>query len=224
MARRFRKGRPRRRGRGICIPSSREESQRQGLPFVGRMPLTMDPGDAAALGQRSIEHLMQVPLACSSEETELRRRLRTWRAAGGWLDHVARSVVWRLWYRDLPNSTPSRSGSPRLTDSVKAAALFEAICGCGFVADPDPFPGTRSCTAHSGNGIRTRKPVRAGEQDAAAESAVYPREQCAKRSVLPAGTADRGSHVSGRSGAAGWHRSPDRACDSLVTVSMRNWR
>jgi imidazolonepropionase-like amidohydrolase len=109
-------------------PVVAEESKRQNLTFVGHVPLTVNPGDAAAMGQRSIEHLMQVPLACSSEEDRLRRRLRALRGKATFLEKLA---GWSLWNRDLPHeyavseriARPTTVSRPRRcsSDSWKAA-------------------------------------------------------------------------------------------------------
>jgi imidazolonepropionase-like amidohydrolase len=57
-----------------------EEAKRQNIPFAGHLPEAITLEEAARAGQRSIEHLTLgnssglLPL-CSSQETELRRRL-----------------------------------------------------------------------------------------------------------------------------------------------------
>ena len=48
------------------------ESVRQGLSVAGHVPESVTLWEAAAAGQRTVEHLTQIPLACSSEETRLR--------------------------------------------------------------------------------------------------------------------------------------------------------
>jgi hypothetical protein len=52
-----------------------DEAKRQGLPLVGHVPLTISAGDASDAGQRSIEHLNALLLACSDREQELRGEL-----------------------------------------------------------------------------------------------------------------------------------------------------
>lgn len=49
-----------------------DESAKQGMFFVGHVPYSVSVQEAAAAGQRSIEHLTGVLLACSSREDELR--------------------------------------------------------------------------------------------------------------------------------------------------------
>jgi imidazolonepropionase-like amidohydrolase len=54
-----------------------EEARRAGIALVGHVPITVNALGAAAAGQRSIEHLSAISLACSSREAELRRRWNT---------------------------------------------------------------------------------------------------------------------------------------------------
>ena len=51
------------------------ESKQQGLPFVGVVPAAVGVAEASDAGQKSIEHLPGMLVACSSREVELRRRL-----------------------------------------------------------------------------------------------------------------------------------------------------
>lgn len=62
-----------------------DEARRQHIPVVGHVPFAISAWKASAAGQKSIEHLHAVPLACSSHETELRSRL------------VASPYSWKLW-------------------------------------------------------------------------------------------------------------------------------
>jgi imidazolonepropionase-like amidohydrolase len=50
-----------------------DEAQKQGLPFAGHVPESVSAAEASDLGQKSIEHLAGVELACSDREDELRR-------------------------------------------------------------------------------------------------------------------------------------------------------
>jgi len=49
-----------------------DESAKQKIPFVGHVPYAVSASEAATAGQRSIEHLTGILLACSSRENELR--------------------------------------------------------------------------------------------------------------------------------------------------------
>lgn len=62
-----------------------DEARRQNIPVVGHVPFAISAWEASAAGQKSIEHMHAVPLACSSREPELRARL------------VASPNSWKLW-------------------------------------------------------------------------------------------------------------------------------
>ena len=51
-----------------------QESKRIGIPFAGHVPEAVSPAEASEAGQRSQEHLMNILLACSTNEEELRRQ------------------------------------------------------------------------------------------------------------------------------------------------------
>ncbi len=53
-----------------------------GLPVTGHVPLSMDAGDAAIAGLRSLEHLRNLELACSSEAEAMLSARREMLAAG----------------------------------------------------------------------------------------------------------------------------------------------
>jgi imidazolonepropionase-like amidohydrolase len=50
-----------------------DEAKKQGLTFVGHVPESVSAAEASDMGQKSIEHLGGVELACSDSEDELRR-------------------------------------------------------------------------------------------------------------------------------------------------------
>jgi imidazolonepropionase-like amidohydrolase len=52
-----------------------EAARKQGLPLVGHVPFAVSAAEASDAGQKSIEHLSGVALACSSREAELRKQL-----------------------------------------------------------------------------------------------------------------------------------------------------
>jgi hypothetical protein len=62
-----------------------DEARRQSITVVGHVPFAISAWEASAAGQKSIEHMHAVPLACSSREAELRARL------------VASPNSWKLW-------------------------------------------------------------------------------------------------------------------------------
>ena len=49
-----------------------EEARAIGIPFAGHVPEAVNPGEASDEGQRSEEHLINILLACSTNEEELR--------------------------------------------------------------------------------------------------------------------------------------------------------
>jgi len=51
-----------------------DEAKKQGLPFAGHVPESVSAAEASDPGQKSIEHLAGVELACSDREDELRRQ------------------------------------------------------------------------------------------------------------------------------------------------------
>src|SRR5579859_1300490 len=52
-----------------------DEAKRQDIPVVGHVPFAISAWEASASGQKSIEHVHAVPLACSAREAELRAKL-----------------------------------------------------------------------------------------------------------------------------------------------------
>lgn len=53
-----------------------DESKKQGIPFAGHLPHEVRASEASEAGQRSIEHLDGILIACSQHEQELMRQLR----------------------------------------------------------------------------------------------------------------------------------------------------
>jgi hypothetical protein len=51
-----------------------DESRKQGIPFVGHIPYGISPREASAAGQKSIEHLVGIPAACSTDEAQLQQQ------------------------------------------------------------------------------------------------------------------------------------------------------
>jgi amidohydrolase family protein len=52
-----------------------EEAKKQGLPFVGHVPMSVTAVEASAAGQKSIEHLNGIDLVCSARESDIRNTL-----------------------------------------------------------------------------------------------------------------------------------------------------
>ena len=91
-----------------------DQAKERGLHFAGHLPLSVSAGEASDAGQRSIEHLTGLFLACSNREKPLRKRLLEAIAAADF----APRVQWRQVY------TPPQEVFDAYDDK-KAAALFE---------------------------------------------------------------------------------------------------
>ena len=52
-----------------------EEAKRESLPFDGHVPMMVSAREASDAGQRCMEHLYEMIIACSSEEDELRQMM-----------------------------------------------------------------------------------------------------------------------------------------------------
>jgi len=52
-----------------------EESKRKNIPFAGHLPMSVTAVEASDAGQKSIEHLIGIPLACSAKEVSLREEV-----------------------------------------------------------------------------------------------------------------------------------------------------
>lgn len=53
-----------------------EEAKRQNLPFAGHVPISVGVFDASLAGQRTIEHLTGIAVACSANEEQLKHRAK----------------------------------------------------------------------------------------------------------------------------------------------------
>ena len=113
-------------------PVVAEASRAAGLRFLGHVSVRMDPGDAAARGQLTIEHLMGLPVAVSRHRVDLQRTLRR-------LNQPERLSWWeRLWLRLRP--PPARVVVKRelaaTFDSLAAAALYARFAQYGTAQTP----------------------------------------------------------------------------------------
>jgi dipeptidyl aminopeptidase/acylaminoacyl peptidase/imidazolonepropionase-like amidohydrolase len=98
-----------------------DEAKTQGLPFAGHIPGSIRAADASAAGQKSIEHLTGVALACSSEEESLDKAMQeAWKATP-----PDRSLLMRLAMKAHDSYDPE-----------KAAALFRRFMEHGTWQDP----------------------------------------------------------------------------------------
>jgi hypothetical protein len=116
-----------------------QESKRLGIPFAGHVPEAVSAAEASEAGQRSQEHLLNILLACSTREEELRaQRIFS-------MNDPAISAVDRALELGFPNP----QGLFESYDDSKAAALFRTFVKNGtwqtptlallqsFVADRD---------------------------------------------------------------------------------------
>jgi hypothetical protein len=96
-----------------------DESRRQALPFVGHVPLSVSAAAASDAGQKSIEHLTGVPVACSRSEEALQRRQE---------EFAARShppAEWNAFRRE------ESARALATYDPARAAALFAKFVANG---------------------------------------------------------------------------------------------
>jgi len=94
-----------------------KQSKRLGIPFAGHVPEAVSPAEASEAGQHSQEHLINILLACSTREEELRgQRIST-------MNDPAISAVERA----LQLGFPDPQGLFDSYDDAKASALFKTF-------------------------------------------------------------------------------------------------
>jgi imidazolonepropionase-like amidohydrolase len=94
-----------------------DEARRSGLPVYGHVPRSVTAAEASAAGQRTIEHLDGVAIACSSDEARLRADLSAGPGPGAKLGDV---TGWRLYLL-----------AHEAFDDAKAEALFRVFADNG---------------------------------------------------------------------------------------------
>jgi hypothetical protein len=94
-----------------------QESKRRGIPFAGHVPEAVSPAEASDAGQRSQEHLINILLACSTREDDLRR------------DRIAtmNDEEMGVFERALQLGFPKPEGLFDTYDESKANALFKTF-------------------------------------------------------------------------------------------------
>ncbi|MBZ5632336.1 MAG: amidohydrolase family protein [Acidobacteriia bacterium] len=103
-----------------------QESKRLGIPFAGHVPEAVSPAEASEAGQHSEEHLINILLACSTREEELRRqRIATM------TDPAIPGLE-----RGLQLGFPDPTGLFDTYDEAKAAALFKMFVKNGTWQTP----------------------------------------------------------------------------------------
>ena len=93
-----------------------DEAKKRGIPFAGHVPFLVSASEASDAGQKSIEHLEGIWLACSVEEADLRKTLEKAVEDAKDIDQIRTSVVRVL------NETQLRALETYSPE--KAAALF----------------------------------------------------------------------------------------------------
>jgi amidohydrolase family protein len=94
-----------------------QRSKSLGIPFAGHVPEAVSPAEASEAGQRSQEHLIDILLACSTREQELRRQ----RIALMYDQAISGEE------QKLQLGFPDPQGLFDTYDDAKAAALFKTF-------------------------------------------------------------------------------------------------
>jgi hypothetical protein len=94
-----------------------QRSKSLGIPFAGHVPEAISPAEASEAGQHSQEHLINILLACSTREEELRRRRIST------MNDPAISSLDRVLQLGFPDPQGLFDGY----DDAKAAALFKTF-------------------------------------------------------------------------------------------------
>jgi imidazolonepropionase-like amidohydrolase len=83
-----------------------DEAKKQGLPVAGHCPEQVSIAEASDAGQRSVEHLMGVSLACARDEAELRKQMT---AAIEGKEKLDFPTVARLWQKADDSYDPDKA-------------------------------------------------------------------------------------------------------------------
>lgn len=93
-----------------------DEAKKRGIPFAGHVPFLVTAAEASDAGQKSIEHMEGIFLACSAAEPELRKIIEEAMKGAKDTDQIRASVVRAL--------DDSHSKLLETYNEEKAAALF----------------------------------------------------------------------------------------------------
>ena len=105
-----------------------DEAKKRGIAFAGHVPFSVTASEASDAGQKSIEHLEGVLLACSAEEPELRKALEEAVKNAKDENQIRTSVVRVLRETEIrAHETYSQE---------KAAALFKRLAANGTWQSP----------------------------------------------------------------------------------------
>lgn len=96
-----------------------DEARRRGVPLIGHVPNAITPEEMSDAGARSIEHVAELPLACSSRETTLRAlRNAADTAISPELDAIRRAI------RDTVLATHDPEKCRRIAEHLRANGTF----------------------------------------------------------------------------------------------------
>jgi len=101
-----------------------EETRKQKTILTGHVPFTVSVAEVARSGQKGIEHLGQIPIACSTKEEELRSRVLS--------SLQRRGPSEELWREDLRANVEAADSY----EEQKAAALFSSLVKNGVTVCP----------------------------------------------------------------------------------------
>jgi len=102
-----------------------QESKQVGLPFAGHVPESVTVAEASDAGQKSIEHLTGMLVACSSREAALRKKEKDFADKG---DHSP--AEWRKFHR------AQAAEAIATYDAQHAATLFQKLIANGTWQTP----------------------------------------------------------------------------------------
>jgi hypothetical protein len=98
-----------------------DESNKQAIPFEGHVPISVSVAEASEAGQRSIEHLTGVLVACSSRESDL---MKSWQTT---LATILTSEQPLMTVLDGPGSRERKELALGTYSQQKAKALFAEL-------------------------------------------------------------------------------------------------
>lgn len=70
-----------------------DEVKKQGMVFTGHVPIAVSAAEASAMGQKSIEHLNGILLACSSHEQKIRDEIVKARSRSWWTSVITQADI-----------------------------------------------------------------------------------------------------------------------------------
>jgi imidazolonepropionase-like amidohydrolase len=84
-----------------------KECRQRKIPFAGHVPEAVSAAEASDEGQKSMEHLMGIPVACSSKEAELRTKIVA--ALNQSPNEEVWTILWRFYARALDSYDEGRA-------------------------------------------------------------------------------------------------------------------